>query len=102
MDLGLYASVLWRFRWIVVIGTILAVVLTVLSVAKMTSSGLEYREPETWQAESQVVAYATWVSRGARALSQSRNSAAPRSKRLRRRRPLCQPNRSLLAVRTER
>ena len=55
MDLGLYASVLWRFRWLVFIGTLLAVVLTVLSVAKMTSSGLEYRQPETWQAESQLL-----------------------------------------------
>ena len=55
MDLGLYASVLWRFRWLVFIGTLLAVVLTVLSVAKVTSSGLEYRQPETWQAESQLL-----------------------------------------------
>ena len=43
MDLGLYASVLWRFRWIVVLGTLLAVSLTVLSVAKVTSNGLTYQ-----------------------------------------------------------
>ena len=52
MDLGLYASVLWRFRWIVVLGTLLAVVLTVLSVAKVTSDGLAYRKAETWQAQT--------------------------------------------------
>ena len=52
MDLGLYASVLWRFRWIVILGMLLAVVLTVLSVAKVTSDGLEYRKAETWQAQT--------------------------------------------------
>lgn len=52
MDLGLYASVLWRFRWIVVLGTLLAVVLTVLTVAKVTSDGLAYRKAETWQAQT--------------------------------------------------
>ena len=52
MDLGLYASVLWRFRWIVVLGTLLAVALTVLTVAKVTSDGLSYRKAETWQAQT--------------------------------------------------
>ena len=52
MDLGLYASVLWRFRWIVVLGMLLAVVLTVLTVAKVTSDGLAYRKAETWQAQT--------------------------------------------------
>ena len=52
MDLGLYATVLWRFRWIVVLGTLLAVALTVLTVAKVTSDGLAYRKAETWQAQT--------------------------------------------------
>src|SRR5215204_2210079 len=52
MDLGLYASVLWRFRWIVILGTLLAILLTVLSVAKITSNGLEYRKAQTWQAQT--------------------------------------------------
>jgi hypothetical protein len=52
MDLGLYASVLWRFRWIVLLGTLLAVVLTLLTVAKVTSDGLAYRKAETWQAQT--------------------------------------------------
>ena len=52
MDLGLYASVLWRFRAIVILGMLLALFLTVLSVAKITSEGLEYRKAQTWQAQT--------------------------------------------------
>ena len=52
MDIGLYAAVLWRFRWIVLLGMLLALLLTVLSVARFTSEGLQYRKAETWQAQT--------------------------------------------------
>ena len=55
MDLSLYGRVLWRFRWLVAIGLVLAIVLAVLSVAKISRSGLSYRKPEIWQSSSTVL-----------------------------------------------
>jgi hypothetical protein len=55
MNLPLYSHVLWRFRWLVASGLVLAVLLAVLSVAKVTSSGLSYRKPEVWQSSSTVL-----------------------------------------------
>lgn len=55
MDLPLYGRVLWRFRWIVVIGVFLAVFLAVLSIAKITPKGLEYRKNEVWQAQASLL-----------------------------------------------
>jgi hypothetical protein len=56
MDLDLYLRVLWRFRRLVAIGFTLAVVLSVFSFAKIsTSSGstkLVYRQQQTWQSEA--------------------------------------------------
>jgi hypothetical protein len=55
MDLGLYSRVIWRFRKLVFGGVLLAVFLSVLSVAKITSGGLVYRKPEIWQSTSTVL-----------------------------------------------
>ncbi len=57
MDLRLYGRVLWRFRVIVLVGFVLAVLLTVLSVARVSFAGgpsLSYRQQETWQATSRI------------------------------------------------
>jgi hypothetical protein len=55
MDLSLYGRVLWRFRWLVATGLILAILLSVLSVAKVSSHGLSYRKHEVWQSSSTVL-----------------------------------------------
>jgi hypothetical protein len=55
MDLALYGRVIWRFRWLVVMGSLLAIFLAVLSVAKISSHGLSYRKPEVWQSSTTVL-----------------------------------------------
>jgi hypothetical protein len=54
MDLRLYSRVLWRFRYIVAIGFLLACALSFLSVARVSFVGsspkISYRQPETWKA----------------------------------------------------
>lgn len=55
MDLALYSRVIWRFRKLVFGGVLLAILLAVLSVAKINSSGLVYRKPEIWQSTSTVL-----------------------------------------------
>src|SRR5438067_844240 len=55
MDLGLYGQVLWRFRKLVFGGVFVAILLSILSVAKVTSHGLVYRKPEIWQSTSTVL-----------------------------------------------
>ena len=55
MDLSLYGRVLWRFRWLVALGLILAVALSLLSVAKVSSRGLSYRKHEVWQSSTTVL-----------------------------------------------
>jgi hypothetical protein len=52
MDLSLYGRVLWRFRWLVLLGLILAVFLAVLSVAKISSHGVSYRKPAIYQSST--------------------------------------------------
>jgi|GEM_PF-2522855 len=52
MDLALYGRVLWRFKFIVFGGLILACLLAVLATAKITSHGLRYRKPVIWQSHS--------------------------------------------------
>jgi hypothetical protein len=51
VDLNLYARVLRRFRLLVAFGFLLASMLAFLSIAKVTSEGLEYREQQLWSAE---------------------------------------------------
>jgi hypothetical protein len=56
MDLQLYMTVLWRFRALVAIGVVLAVVLGGLSMFKVSLDGsspkLEYREQEVWRSDA--------------------------------------------------
>lgn len=51
MDLNLYLRVLWRFRFLVVLGTVVASTLALLSIVKVDLSDpgqLEYRQEEQW------------------------------------------------------
>jgi hypothetical protein len=50
MDLNLFGRVLWRFRYIVIPGLVLAVVLTALSVVKvdLRRHSISYRQSEQW------------------------------------------------------
>jgi len=54
VDLQLYFRVLWRFRWIMAVGIVLAIVLSFLSLARLTvshgSPKVTYRQSETYQA----------------------------------------------------
>jgi capsular polysaccharide biosynthesis protein len=54
MDLGVYARVIWRFRLVVVVGFILAVTLAILSMAKISPSGLTYRQSELYQSTTRL------------------------------------------------
>ena len=48
MDLQLYARVLWRFKFIVLLGLLLALALSLLSTVRVTSDGIKYRDQELW------------------------------------------------------
>jgi hypothetical protein len=53
LDLRLWVSVLWRFRWLVAAGVLLAAAAAVLSLARVTLDGgkpsVSYRSDEVWQ-----------------------------------------------------
>src|SRR4029077_17283400 len=51
VDFRLYGRVLWRFKIIVVAGFVLALVLALLSVVRVSSHGLSYRESQLWSAK---------------------------------------------------
>jgi capsular polysaccharide biosynthesis protein len=58
VDLALYGRVLWRFKYLVFGGLILAVVLAVLSTATVKFNGgpsLKYRKPQTYQSSRTVL-----------------------------------------------
>ena len=49
MDFRLYARVIWRFKWVVMLGLIVAVGLAGLSVVKVGKGGkIAYRQAELW------------------------------------------------------
>jgi hypothetical protein len=55
MDLGLLGRAIWRFKWLVLAGLIVAVGLAFISMVRVTSNGkLSYRQSETWASYSQV------------------------------------------------
>ena len=55
MDLRLYFGVIWRFRYLVAVGILLAGALTFLSVFKVTRSGeVSYRQSETWRSSERL------------------------------------------------
>lgn len=55
MDFQLYARVLWRFKLLVVIGVLLAVTLATLSVVRVTSDGLVYRQGELFSSTTRLL-----------------------------------------------
>lgn len=59
MDLALYTRVLWRFRVLVLLGFILACVLSFLSYARVSFAGgspkISYRESETWASKTRLL-----------------------------------------------
>jgi hypothetical protein len=59
VDLALYARVIWRFRLIVAVGLLLAVVLALFSFVKVGfkdgSPTLSYRQAETWASEEKLL-----------------------------------------------
>jgi hypothetical protein len=48
MDLGLFARVLWRHRIVACIGGVLAVVLAFLSIVRVGTAGISYRDKQEW------------------------------------------------------
>jgi hypothetical protein len=59
MDLALFGRVLWRFKWLVLFGAVLAGVLAVLAVAHVSFKGgtprFTYRTSELWQNNTTVL-----------------------------------------------
>lgn len=59
MDLGLYSRVIWRFRFLVIAGLLVALVLSLLSVARVSFRGgsptIGYRHPETWESQTRLL-----------------------------------------------
>jgi hypothetical protein len=54
VKIGLYARVLWRFRWLVALGVVVAAALAFLSVARVDPHGfrITYRTSQTWASRS--------------------------------------------------
>jgi hypothetical protein len=52
MDLRLYGRVIWRFRFVVAIGVVLAIVLATLSFVRVSPSGLSYRQSQDFSAST--------------------------------------------------
>ncbi len=48
MDFRLFFSVIWRFKYLALVGLLLACTLAFLTVFKVSPQGLQYRQQETW------------------------------------------------------
>jgi hypothetical protein len=55
IDIALYAEVLRRHRVTVIVGVVLTLALAVLSVARVSPSGISYRSPQTWSNQATLV-----------------------------------------------
>jgi hypothetical protein len=55
MDFGLYARVLWRFRLLVLLGLTLATSLALLSLVRVSSDGVSYRQVELWSGTTRLL-----------------------------------------------
>lgn len=64
MDFGLYVRVLWRFRLLVVLGLVLAMALTTLSVVRVGSNGVTYRQSELWSSTTRLLVTQTGFPEG--------------------------------------
>ena len=54
MDLKLFVSVLWRFRLLVAMGILLAVSLAMLSMVRVGTDGIAYRQTELWSSTTRL------------------------------------------------
>jgi len=55
MDMGLLGRAVWRFKWIAVLGLIVAVGLAFLSTVRVSTNGkMSYRQSEKWASYSQI------------------------------------------------
>jgi hypothetical protein len=54
MDLAKYLRVTWRFKWLLAGGFVLAVLLAVLAVARVSSSGITYRQGMTYRSSATI------------------------------------------------
>jgi hypothetical protein len=54
MDLQLYFRVLWRFKLLVLIGLVLALGLALMSIARVSSHGLVYRQSQLWSSTARL------------------------------------------------
>lgn len=52
MDIGLYLRVLWRFRFLVLLGTLAAVLLAFLAVVRVNPSGFSFRQHKLYEADT--------------------------------------------------
>jgi hypothetical protein len=52
MNLHRHLSILWRFRFILVGGVVLGILLGILALFQVTSSGLAWRAQQTWSSQS--------------------------------------------------
>ena len=54
MDINVFLRVVRRFKFLVVIGVIVAALLAIFSLTRITSSGLAYRQPTEWGSSVQL------------------------------------------------
>jgi hypothetical protein len=52
MDLGRFISVVWRFRLLLAAGLLLASLISITSLARITTDGITYRQQESWTSAS--------------------------------------------------
>jgi hypothetical protein len=64
MDLRLYARVLWRFKFIVVLGFVFALALAAFSVVRVSSTGVTYRESRLWASRMRLLVTQTGFPEG--------------------------------------
>lgn len=100
MDIRLYASVLWRFKWLVVLGFLLATALSVLSFAHVSKDGIGYRDSQLWSSKTRLGVTQKGFPWGRLLASESANDAkVPTNSRTGTEFPLADPNRlNTLAV----
>ncbi len=55
MDFALYLRVLWRFRLLVLLGLMLALILAILSIVRVSEDGLTYRQSEMWSSNTRLL-----------------------------------------------
>ena len=55
MDFQLYGRVLWRFKWLVLLGLVLAVTLAAFSMLRVTSNGVAYRQSVLWSSTTRLL-----------------------------------------------